>query len=112
MSRHVLGQVEITEMHCKHHTATEGYNNVRGQVQEDEEGFGYLLGALCSEGMLHHVVLSKLDVHTGRPAAADRSGTHVLMGRHKITFENTLKKGKDNIMPHFQTLNSALWLWL
>ena len=40
MSRHVLGQVEITEMHCSHHTATEGYNNVRGQVQEDVEGEG------------------------------------------------------------------------
>ena len=73
MSSHVLGQLEIAEMHCSKHKV--GYLPTR-----------------CT--MLHHVVLSKLDAQTERPAAADRSGTHVLMGRHKITFENTLKKGK------------------
>ena len=36
--RHVLGQVEITKMHCKHHAeGSLAYADVRGQVQKGEE---------------------------------------------------------------------------
>ena len=35
---HVLGQVEITKMHCKHHAdGSLAYADVRGQVQKGEE---------------------------------------------------------------------------
>ena len=92
MSSHVLGQLEIAEMHCSKHKV--GYLPTR-----------------CT--MLHHVVLSKLDAlaQIERPAATDRSGTHVLMGRHKITFENTLKKGKHEYaasFPNFELSTLAL----